>query len=92
MVRKPRNTHPWVRPGDRNKRKAFIDDFLKRWALTDVFASIKDDATREQAQKTAKAIRSLGPYLREKPIWPDDKVPVEAKALLRALEIAAVDK
>jgi hypothetical protein len=91
MVRKRRNTHPWVRPSDRNKRKAFIDAYLKKWAHEDLESGeIKDDAIRELVRTLAKAYRRLGPYLREKPIWPDDKLPAVVKTNLRALKIAAV--
>jgi hypothetical protein len=84
-----RNRGAWVRPSARNKRKAWIDAYLKRVALTDLASGgIKDDAIREQVKRTVKAYRSLVPYLRDKSIWPDDKLPVVVKTCVRGLEVA----
>ena len=70
-------------------RKEWINAFLKRLALIDLASTdIKDETAREEICKTIKGYRKLVPDLRDKAVWPDDKLPVIVKTSIRSLEVA----
>jgi hypothetical protein len=78
-----------VRPGARDMRKEWINAFVKRLALIDLASTnIKDETAREEICKTIKGYRSLVPDLRDKAVWPDDKLPFIVKTSIRSLELA----
>jgi hypothetical protein len=77
-----------VRPGARDMRKEWINALLKRLALTDLASTnIKDEPAREEIGKTIKGYRKLVPDLRNKAVWPDDKLPFIVKSSIRSLEV-----
>jgi hypothetical protein len=78
-----------VRPGARNMRKEWINALLKRLALIDLATTnIKDGTAREEICKTIKCYRELVPDLRDKVVWPDDKLPFIVKSSIRGLELS----
>jgi hypothetical protein len=77
-----------VRPGARDMRKEWINALLKRLALIDLATTnIKDETAREEICKTIKGYRKLVPDLRDKAVWPDDKIPFIVKSSIRSLEL-----
>ena len=77
-----------VRPGARDMRKEWINALLKRLALIDLASTnIKDETAREEICKTVKVYRELVPDLRDKAVWPDDKLPSIVKTNIRSLEV-----
>jgi hypothetical protein len=78
-----------VRPGARDMRKEWINALVKRLALIDLAStSIKDETAREEIGKTIKGYRKLVPDLRDKAVWPDDKLPLIVKTSIRNLELS----
>ena len=77
-----------VRPGARDMRKEWINALLKRLALIDLASTnLKDETAREEICKTIKGYRKLVPDLRDKAVWPDDKLPFIVKTSIRSLEV-----
>jgi hypothetical protein len=77
-----------VRPGARDMRKEWINAFLKRLALIDLATTnIKDETAREEICKVIKVYRELVTDLRDKAVWPDDKLPFIVKSSIRSLEV-----
>jgi hypothetical protein len=78
-----------VRPGAPDMRKEWINALLKRLALIDLATTnIKDEIAREEICKIIKVYRELVPDLRDKVVWPDEKLPFIVKTSIRSLEIA----
>ena len=70
-------------------RKEWINALLKRLALIDLASgSLKDETAREEIGKTIKGYRKLVPDLRDKAVWPDDKLPSIVKTSIRSLEVS----
>jgi hypothetical protein len=77
-----------VRPGARDMRKEWINAFLKRLAPIDLASTnIKKETAREEICKTIKGYRELVPDLRDRAVWPDDKLPLIVKTSIRSLEV-----
>jgi hypothetical protein len=77
-----------VRPGARDMRKEWINAFLKRLALIDLASTnIKDETAREEICKTIKGYRKLVPDLRDKAVWPDEKLSSIVKSSISSLEV-----
>jgi hypothetical protein len=69
-------------------RKEWINAFLKRLALIDLAAfGLKDESASEQICKAVKVYRELVPNLRDKAVWPDDKLPFIVNTSIRSLEV-----
>ena len=60
-----------------------------KWlALIDLASTnIKDETARAEIGKTLKGYRKLVPNLRDKAVWPDDKLPFIVKSSIRSLEV-----
>ena len=77
-----------MRPGAPDMRKKWINALLKRLTLIDLANThIKDETAREEIYKTIKGYRKLVPELRDKAVWPDDKLPFIVKSSIRSLEV-----
>jgi hypothetical protein len=58
-------------------------------ALIDLATTgIKDETAREEICKTIKGCRKLVPHLRDRAVWPDEKLPFIVKSSIRSLEVA----
>jgi hypothetical protein len=77
-----------VRPGAANMRKEWINALVKRLALIDLASTgIKDETAREEICRTVKVYKEMVPDLRDKAVWPDDKLPFMVKSSIRSLEL-----
>jgi hypothetical protein len=70
-------------------RKEWINALLKRLALIDLASTnIKNETAREEICETIKGYRKVVPDLRDKAVWPDDKLPFIVKTSIRSLELS----
>jgi hypothetical protein len=72
-------------------RKEWINACLKRLALIDLASTgLKDETARQEICKIIRGYRKLVPDLRNRAVWPDDKLPFIVKSSIGSLELEVV--